>query len=113
MYATSLKLIPHFQPDDRNAEVNVSGKPKLRWFNDIFLMKNPVQRALRRTASWIMGDVGYARLRETVRKSNLERMTMNPETRAYLVEYFREDIIQLQDLIHRDLSRWLSPNQSK
>lgn len=104
-----LEIDSTFQPDNRNSEVNVSGKPKVRWFNDIFLMKNPIQQAIRKTGSWIMGDVAYARLRETVRKTNLERMTMKPETRAYLTEYFREDIIKLQDLIDRDLSNWLKP----
>jgi hypothetical protein len=105
-----LEIDSTFQPDNRNSEVNVSGAPRIRWFNKIFLMKNPVQLAIRKTASKLMGDVAYSRLRETIRKTNLERMTMNPETKAYLTEYFREDILKLQDLIGRDLSTWLKPN---
>lgn len=32
---------------------------------------------------------------------------MNPETRRKLLDYFREDILKLSDLINRDLSHWL------
>jgi hypothetical protein len=100
-----------FEPTDVNSEVNVSGKPKQKWFNDVFLIKNPIQNAIRQTGLNILGNVRYTRLRDTIRKTNLERMTMKPETRAYLTEYFREDILQLQDLIGRDLSAWLKPKE--
>jgi len=32
---------------------------------------------------------------------------MKPETRKYLKNLYREDILKLQDLIKRDLSNWL------
>lgn len=38
---------------------------------------------------------------------DLQKLTISPEMRAELTEYYREDILQLQDLIRRDLSHWL------
>jgi hypothetical protein len=108
-----LEIDSSFEPNDTISEVNVSGMPKQKWFNDLFLMKNPIQNAIQKTGSRLLGNVGYTRLRDSIRKTNLERMTMKPETREYLTEYFREDILKLQDLINRDLSAWLKPNSSK
>jgi hypothetical protein len=38
---------------------------------------------------------------------NLEKPQMKPETREYLKNLYREDILKLQTLINRDLSHWL------
>jgi hypothetical protein len=32
---------------------------------------------------------------------------MSDEQRQWLIDYYRDDILQLQNLIHRDLSNWL------
>jgi hypothetical protein len=32
---------------------------------------------------------------------------LRPEDRAILVDYYRDDVLMLQDLIARDLSAWL------
>lgn len=32
---------------------------------------------------------------------------MDPEIRKQLIEFFREDVLKLQDLLHKDLSNWL------
>jgi hypothetical protein len=38
---------------------------------------------------------------------DLEKLPFPPDLRAELTEYYRQDILQLQDLIRRDLSHWL------
>jgi hypothetical protein len=38
---------------------------------------------------------------------DLEKPPFPEERRAELIEYYREDILKLQDLLQRDLSRWL------
>lgn len=53
----------------------------------------------------------------TVGKANVEKLvsyinrknalTMKPETKKYLIDYFRDDILKLQDLLGRDLTHWL------
>jgi hypothetical protein len=42
-----------------------------------------------------------------LRGKNLERPTLSPETRQQLIESYREDILNLQELIQRDLKGWL------
>lgn len=41
------------------------------------------------------------------RRSQQKHIQMNPETRMRLQNYFRDDILKLQDLIDRDLGSWL------
>jgi hypothetical protein len=49
-----------------------------------------------------------ARLRERLRKIYFRQgRPLDPEDRNYLIGIFRDDILKLQDLIHRDLSHWL------
>lgn len=49
-----------------------------------------------------------AKLRERLRKIYYRKVySINPEDRNYLTGIFRNDILKLQDLIHRDLSHWL------
>ena len=47
------------------------------------------------------------RLSSAVQPANLARPPMRPETRADLVEGYRDDIGRLEQLIGRDLSHWL------
>ena len=44
---------------------------------------------------------------EILRTKNLERVQMRPETWEYLKDLYREDILKVQALIKRDLSKWL------
>lgn len=39
---------------------------------------------------------------------HVDQIKIRPETRRYLIDLYRDDILKLQDLIHRDLSEWLN-----
>lgn len=43
----------------------------------------------------------------SLKNKNLVKPKLTPEVRRQLVENYREDILKLQDLIQRDLSKWL------
>lgn len=47
------------------------------------------------------------RVTSYIRNQNLQKIKMSPEVRSGLVDYFRNDINKLQNLINRDLSHWL------
>jgi hypothetical protein len=49
----------------------------------------------------------WVKLRDTLRGKLLVKAEMRPETRAYLQQFFREDILKLQELTGKDLSIWL------
>ena len=50
------------------------------------------------------------RVKQDVLKKNTTKPQLSPELRQQLIEEYREDILKLQDLLQRDLSKWL-PNQ--
>lgn len=46
-------------------------------------------------------------LANSLRNKNLVKPQFSAETRQQLIQLYREDILRLQDLIQRDLSKWL------
>jgi hypothetical protein len=47
------------------------------------------------------------RVGDRLRRLNLTRPTLSAETRRRLIEVYREDILELQEMLGRDLSGWL------
>jgi hypothetical protein len=91
---------------DTSVRHNVSGTPRSRFLHHVVntpmaikdLMKPLVPVTLRR------------RVRTAVMRRNIvpDRATLRPETRRRLMELYRDDVLQLQTLIGRDLSHWLA-----
>ena len=91
-------------PADFSERHNASGvirNPALRF---VWTRTNRLRAALRpmlgerlrhRGAQWFTRD--------------LEKVRLDPTLRADLTAYYREDILQLQDLLDRDLASWLVP----
>lgn len=78
---------------------------------DIFLRKfilnynHPLKRFLRRIFLNTIGLNNTERLVNLLKRG--KQIKMNPETRRYLTELYKDDILKLQDLMKRDLSRWI------
>lgn len=94
---------------DYTTTYNPSGIPRIRLLQRlIFQERNtegaPVQNVMRA----LMGRSRADKLFHKMRQYNLKRVPMEKETRQRLVEVYRDDILQLQDLIKRDLSHWLA-----
>lgn len=96
-----------FQPET-SAWHNVSGIPKNRFLHELLSRPNQLKQALKkvlpdglRTA--IAGTEFVSRLR----MSNLKRDSLPQDTRVRLKEIYVDDILELQDILHRDLSAWL------
>jgi len=87
---------------DTSVRRNVSGVPKSEALNRVFLHLNRplIKKYLppRLLEAW----------REPIRRRILTQPPRLPgEERRHLIEVFREDVLGLQGLINRDLSRWL------
>jgi hypothetical protein len=95
------------KPLDFGDELNVSGAPKVESLNKFLKKKNPFKSFLGKLLPKEMRRKARLKVQSTVYKYNLEKKEMNPETRDKLKNIFREDILKLQDLIGRDLSKWL------
>lgn len=93
-----------------NTKYNISGKPKSKTLNSILTQPNPVKSLLKP----MIPDALRSKMAATLLRSNLERLPkLSPSTREKLIDIYRDDILQLQDLINRDLSHWLEiPSQS-
>lgn len=84
---------------------NVSGIPKLRSMHTFLTRPNRIKR--------IVKPLFPSSLRKTLRSQAIKWNTvtgkskLSEDTRRYLIDLYREDILKLQSLIQRDLSPWL------
>jgi hypothetical protein len=89
---------------DASLRHNVSGTPKSRALLAFLKKPNPLKTALRP----LLPEKTRKRLSVNLQNRNLTKAPPMPqEARAELIEAYREDVERLQELIGRDLSRWL------
>ncbi len=96
-----------FEPDTTVREnigvVPQAGNPLHSWLNsDTGLAKTVIRKVLPRDLRRKVGSAIKLRLYKRPEK-------LQPEERNRLIEHFREDISELQDLIERPLDHWLQP----
>ena len=101
-----------FVPNTAN-KAQVAKIPKNKTINHLLKRNN----ILRNTAANILRTVMPVETRQKLRERLLDlnsqtkkQAPLSPEERQQLIELYREDILQLQDLVGRDLSKWLIAN---
>lgn len=124
-----MRSLLEFLEIDRNFKIdtgqkfNISGEPRSRLLNAIinnfahfvFNRKSFVRETIKNFANliidwdsfWHSFSQPVVNLIEKIRIKNSKQAKINPETRKFLINYYRDDILKLQDLIKRDLSSWL------
>lgn len=97
-----LEVDPAFQPDV-NAEVNRSGVPRNR------LLGGAINFVYRQ---WYLKNLLKAMIppgvRDSIRNASLSRPAMSSAAFARLADLYREEVSSLSELLHCDLSGWLS-----
>lgn len=88
---------------------NQSGEMKVKWVKRLMSNRtNPILNGMRA----LMSKKTRKRVRNFIKNlllsHNLKKVEMSKATRARLVELYRNDIEQLQELIGHDLSGWLA-----
>jgi len=93
---------------DVNTEIryNMSGKPKSQWLHQFFFQGNMARRLAQPFVRTLFSQETRVRIAQKIQEKNLTRMTINPETKVILHQYFEEDIRKLEGLLHRDLAIW-------
>lgn len=87
-----------------------SGIPKNKAFNEFILGDNDLRKAIRPIARAIFPNAEKRRVLWTrLLNSNLSRPAIDDNARQILADRYRDDVLALQDLIGRDLSKWLAP----
>ncbi len=93
---------PAFTPDV-SVRPNPSGVPQNKWMHMLLHPSGPLQkRLIQKLPQWLR-DIG-----RSLRNQNLDKPELRSEHRRRLIETYREDILQLEDLLDRDLSGWLT-----
>lgn len=90
---------------DTSVRFNASGLSRSRFLRPLF-RKSALTRALRRVLPEPLGRRA-ASFQEAWRSRELSKPPMSPELRRRLVARYRSDVLELQDMLGRDLSRWL------
>lgn len=78
---------------------NKSGMPKNKLLHQILTKPNPIKTLLKPLFS--------TRFRQKIQHQNLNTPQISPEVKEQLLNIYRADILQCQDLINRDLKSWL------
>ena len=95
--------LPDFE-FDTSQRFNVSGKVKLKWLKKL-IKKYQLSARLRRCLPVSF----YQKLRVFTEKAITDKKESIPaESSKILLEFYRPDLLKLQDLIHMDLSAWLT-----
>lgn len=97
-----LGVNPNFSIDS-SIRYNESGMPKSRALFNFISKPNALKEIVKPFVPAALRE----RLGNQAKSMLLEKVQMNPATRASLKEYFASDITQLQTLLERDLSAWL------
>lgn len=95
-----------FTPDV-SIRYNVSGIPKNKFLHKFLKEPSILKSIVKPVIKTLIHQKERRKIIEKIRMRNLQKPQIKPETREYLKDLYRQDILTLQDLIKRDLSRWL------
>ncbi len=106
-----LGVDPSFTPDV-SAQHNISGVPKSKLLHSVYgFLKSNNRNTVKELGKRLLPTTLRQRLKGRVvrdlQKNNLSKPSLAPETRADLLQGYKEDILKLQNLIGRDLTHWL------
>lgn len=90
---------------DVTIRYNVSGLPKNKLWQPL-LGKSPITKAIRHILPTRLAQPVMA-FQDILRDRQFVKPPLSPEIRSRMIAGYREDILQLQALIQRDLSAWL------
>ncbi|ADG12893.1 sulfotransferase [Methanocaldococcus infernus ME] len=102
-----LEVNDSFVPTSIKIKFNVSGIPKNRFLHRFLTQPNPLKSVIKPFAKALIPKDMREKIMNKLIQINLEKLQMKPETRSYLKNLYRKDILRLQDVIERDLSHWL------
>ena len=85
-------------------KLNASGKSKNKLINNL-ISKDTKLRSL---ATLIVGKERAVKLKAIIQKKNTEPIDISIETKKELNNIFKQDIIQLEKLLNKNLSSWIS-----
>ncbi|MDB9520293.1 sulfotransferase [Roseofilum reptotaenium CS-1145] len=95
---------------DTSKRAQVAKLPKNQTFNKILNTPNPLRKTTAKVLNNLLPTSVVQGFRQGLMNLNQSQEKVPPlseEKRPELIEFYREDILKLQELINRDLSHWL------
>ena len=105
-----LGVDPNFEPDTQK-KVQQAKIPKNQAINNLLQGKNPLRAMAATALKTVMPLEARQKIRDRLINLNSQSkkaVPLSAEDRDRLQAIYRDDILQLQDLINRDLSQWLA-----
>ena len=93
-----------FKPNTSEKHAASYIPPKSKALNEFLLKNNPFKDFIR---NFIPANIRQPLSAKVYRKNMAQPQHLSPKIKQQLIETYREDILQLQDLLKRDLSSWL------
>ena len=101
-----IEVDPNFIPN-MSKKVREGGLPKNKALHKMVTQKNIVRTFVASMLKLFMPLELRQKIRSNLVKDNTYKAKLSGDSRKKLIEIYRDDILQLQDLIQRDLSGWL------
>jgi hypothetical protein len=96
----------NFTPDV-SMRYNTGGVPRSNLLYRLVVGGNRSRPRSLQLAGRLFGEERLLRWREAVRTKLLVREALRDDTRAELLRAYRQDVLRLQDMLGRDLSKWM------
>lgn len=94
---------------DTSLKHNISGLPKSRILHNILHEENFIRKLIRPLArTFLPTQQAREQMVNNLKAKNFNRLKINPQTKEDLTDFFADDVQKTQELIGRDLSKWLS-----
>lgn len=106
-----LGVDPSFVPNVA-VRYKTSGIPRSKKINRLFEEPTRLRKIVRGVGRFLLTEDRWIQWRDTLKNKSYAKAEMKAETRKSLENAYREDLLRLQDLIHRDLSGWLGSGDS-
>jgi hypothetical protein len=97
---------------DVTMRYKTSGIPRSKKINRLFEEPTRLRSIVRAVGRFILTEDRWIKWRDRLKDKSYATAEMKAETRKILKNAYRGDILKLQDLIRRDLSRWLGTGDS-
>ena len=103
-----LNVDPDLIEDHLIKKFNKSGRPRFRFINDFSNGNGKTAKLIKPIVKRILPNKIRMELKQKIKDVNLINEVITNEDRAYLIDYYQEDIKKLETVIQRDLSGWLT-----
>jgi len=103
-----LEVDPEFKVQNLKIKHNMSGKPRFRWLHNFLFEGHPIRDFVRPAVHFFLPRKVRENVSLKIQQSNLQPMKIDPATASMLKNEFQDEVLKLQDLLQKDLSRWIN-----